>query len=115
MGVCRLFRGTFRGIFDVENIVPLKVSAMPRQVVPLSDAKCDAARYSPDGKGNKLADGGGLFLPLKPTGGRSWRMKYIKPNGKEDLLVFGDYPHVTLRMARSSRDEAKDLLAQGIV
>jgi hypothetical protein len=35
---------------------------MPRQVVPLSDTKCEAARYSPDGKGNKLADGGGLYL-----------------------------------------------------
>ena len=87
---------------------------MPRQVVPLSDTKCEAARFSPEGKGNKLADGGGLFLQLKPTGAKSWRMKYIKPNGKEDLLVFGDYPHVTLKMARLRRDEAKGLLARGI-
>lgn len=87
---------------------------MARQVTPLSDTKCDAARYNPEGKGNKLADGGGLFLLLKPTGSKSWRMKYLRPSGKEDLLVLGDYPSVTLKMARVRREDAKALLAQGI-
>jgi hypothetical protein len=35
---------------------------MPHQVVPLSDTKCEAARFSADGKGEKLAAGGGLYL-----------------------------------------------------
>jgi len=87
---------------------------MARQVTPLTDTKCEAARYSPSGKGNKLADGGGLFLLLKPTGSKSWRMKYLRPGGKEDLLVIGDYPAVTLKMARQQREEAKALLARGM-
>ena len=87
---------------------------MARTVTALTNPKCDAARYSPSGKGNKLADGKGLFLLLKPSGSKSWRMKYTKPNGKEDILVFGDYPAVTLKQARTQREEARALLAQGI-
>lgn len=87
---------------------------MARQVTPLSDTKCEAARYSPSGKGNKLSDGGGLFLLLKPSGSKSWRMKYLRPSGEEDTLVIGDYPAVTLKMARLRREEAKALLAQDV-
>lgn len=87
---------------------------MARTVTPLTDPKCEAARYNPEGKNNKLFDGGGLFLLLKPTGTKSWRMKYIKPNGKEDTLVVGGYPAVTLKKARQAREAAKALLAEGI-
>lgn len=87
---------------------------MARTATPLTDPKCDAARYSPSGKGNKLSDGGGLFLLLKPTGSKSWRMKYTRPNDKEDTLVIGDYPAVSLKLARQKREEARELLAQGI-
>lgn len=86
---------------------------MARTITQLTDPKCEAARYSPDGKGNKLSDGGGLFLLLKPTGSKSWRMKYTKPNGKEDTLVIGDYPGTKLKQARKQRDEARGQLAEG--
>ncbi len=76
---------------------------MPRIVKPLSPVKCDAHRYNPDG-GNKLADGGGLYLEAMPNGRKSWRLKYIRPEGKEDRLVFGDYPAVSLKMARLPRE-----------
>lgn len=94
--------------------VPLKGLLMARTVTPLNDTKCEAARHTTDGKNNKLADGGGLYLLLKPSGSKSWRMKYIKPNGKEDTLVIGDYPAVPLKMARQKRQEARELLAQGM-
>lgn len=87
---------------------------MARTVVPLTDPKCEAARYNPAGTGNKLADGGGLFLLLKPSGSKSWRLKYNRPSGQEDTLVIGDYPAVPLKLARQKREEAKELLAQGI-
>lgn len=87
---------------------------MARQTLPLTDTKCSAARYNPSHQGNKLADGGGLYLLLKPSGSKVWRMKYYRPDGKEDLLVIGQYPAVTLKQARQRRDEAKALLAQGI-
>ena len=88
---------------------------MARTVVPLTDPKCEAAKYSLDGKNNKLADGGGLYLLLKPTGSKSWRMKYIRPaDKKEDMLVIGDYPAVKLKQARQQREKARALLAEGI-
>ena len=87
---------------------------MAKPVTPLTDPKIQAAKHNPDGKGNKLFDGGGLFLLLKPSGSKSWRMKYRRPNGKEDVLVFGDYPAVPLKLARKERDKAHELLARGI-
>lgn len=86
---------------------------MARTVVPLTSPKCDAARYNPEGKNNKLFDGGGLYLLLKPTGGKTWRLKYNKPNGKEDTLVIGEYPAVSLKQARIEREEARAQLARG--
>jgi len=41
----------------------------------------------------KLADGGGLYLLVRPTGSKLWRMKY-QFGGKEKLLSFGCYPEV---------------------
>ncbi|MEN8501236.1 MULTISPECIES: tyrosine-type recombinase/integrase [Paraburkholderia] len=78
---------------------------------PLSDARCRNARYSEAG-GNKLFDGGGLFLDLRKSGAKKWRLKY-RFNGKENLLSFGDYPAVGLADARARRDEAKRHLAEG--
>lgn len=86
---------------------------MPRKVVPLTAPKCDAHKYSSD-RGNKLFDGDGLYLEAMATGRKSWRMKYMRPDGKEDRLVFGDYPSVGLRAARDERAKAKELLAKKI-
>ncbi|QJR05364.1 DUF4102 domain-containing protein [Sphingobium yanoikuyae] len=68
-----------------------------------------ASRRSKD---YKLGDGGGLYLLVRPTGSRLWRMKY-RFNGKEKLLSFGRYPEVTLASARLRRAEAKLALARG--
>lgn len=62
----------------------------------------------------KLFDGGGLFLQVNPTGGKYWKMKYRKDDGKEGLLTFGRYPAVTLEQARKKREEAKSQKASGI-
>ncbi|MBG6120281.1 MULTISPECIES: Arm DNA-binding domain-containing protein [unclassified Sphingobium] len=60
----------------------------------------------------KLADGQGLYLLVRPTGSRLWRMKY-RFDGKEKLLSFGRYPEVTLAQARLRRAEAKLAIARG--
>jgi integrase len=67
----------------------------------------------PRDKPYKIADGGGLHLLVKPTGARLWRMKYHF-GGKEKLLAFGVYPAVSLRTARERRNEARELLDDGI-
>jgi hypothetical protein len=41
----------------------------------LTNTQCKNAKYQPDGTGNKLTDGGGLFLHLIESG-KYWRMNY---------------------------------------
>ncbi len=67
----------------------------------------------PKDKKFKLSDAGGLFLEVATSGGKHWRMKY-RYNGKEKLLTIGNYPAVSLKLARDARDQAKEKLAQGI-
>jgi hypothetical protein len=67
----------------------------------------------PAEKPKKYADGGGLFLYVPPTGNKLWRMAY-RFEKKSKLLSFGEYPTVSLKMARDRRDAAKKLLAEGV-
>ena len=61
----------------------------------------------------KLADGNGLYLLIKPNGGKYWRLKY-RFQGKEKVLSFGVYPEVSLLEAREKTTEAKKQLKEGI-
>ena len=70
-------------------------------------------KAKPDNRVQKLFDGGGLYLEVRPDGAKYWRMKYYF-SGKERRLAIGVYPDVSLAMARESRDEARKLLADGI-
>ncbi|MFA5496233.1 MAG: integrase arm-type DNA-binding domain-containing protein [Porticoccaceae bacterium] len=79
--------------------------------MPLTDAKARASK--PAEKDYKLADEKGLYLLVKKSGGRLWRLKY-RMGGKEKLLALGVYPDVSLAQARQARDEARTLLTQGI-
>lgn len=74
----------------------------------LTDKFC---KNAPKGK---HFDGGGLHLLVDDKGGRYWRQKYRRPDGKEDTLSHGVYPHVTLAEARDKRREAKKLIDAGI-
>lgn len=84
---------------------------MAKKVLPLTDVAVKNAR--PQDKAFKLSDGGGLFLEVLPTGGKSWRMKY-RIDGQEKRIVFGLWPDISLKQARQRRDEARSLVAQGI-
>ena len=46
-----------------------------------------------------MADGGGMYLEVMPTGSKYWRLKY-RFGGKEKRLAFGVYPDVSLAQAR---------------
>ena len=84
---------------------------MPSQTASLADRDIQSAK--PKDSSYKLFDGGGLFMLINPAGGKAWRFKY-RFGGKEKQLSFGVYPAVSLTDARSKRDEAKKLLAEGI-
>jgi integrase len=64
----------------------------------------------PTEKPQKLFDGGGLYLLIKPTGTRLWHLKY-RVAGREKLISFGQYPEVSLKQARERRDDARKLIA----
>lgn len=76
--------------------------------MPLSDIKIRNLKSGD--KAYKVSDFEGLFILIKVSGAKSWRFKY-RIDGKEKLLVIGDYPAVTLAKARLARDAAKALLA----
>lgn len=77
----------------------------------LTDAKVKAAK--PTDRDWKLSDGGGLFLLVKPTGGKLWRWKY-RLQGKENLFAIGSFPQVSLAEARAAREKGRALVKQGI-
>ncbi len=87
--------------------------------MPLTDVKIKAAKpcVKPDGtattKRYRMADGGGLYLEVAPSGGKWWRLKY-RIKGKEKRLSLGVYPTVGLKEARIRREDLRRQVAEGI-
>ncbi|WP_175891466.1 MULTISPECIES: tyrosine-type recombinase/integrase [Burkholderia] len=81
--------------------------------MPLTDTQIRNARYNPDGTGNRLSDGGRMYLQIVQSGAKYWRLNY-RFNGKDKTLALGVYPDVSLAAARKKRDEAREKLAAGI-
>ncbi len=52
------------------------------------------------------------MLLVRPTGRRTWICK-VRIRGKEQTLTFGTYPQVSLKEARTLRDEAKLEMIRG--
>ena len=78
---------------------------MPLTVTAIRNAK-------PKSKPYKLSDSGGLFLLVRPNGGKWWRYKY-RFLGKEKLLALGSYPEIGLAEAREYHLQARKTLAAG--
>ena len=67
---------------------------------------------TPKQKPFKLSDTEGLFLDVRPTGKKIWRLKYYFL-GNERLYTIGNYPSINLVKAREKRDELKSVIAEG--
>lgn len=76
----------------------------------LTDAKC--RNVKPLDRHQKLSDGGGLYLLVLSSGGKSWRLAY-RFGGKQKAISLGKYPAVSLLQARELREAAKRKLALG--
>jgi hypothetical protein len=76
----------------------------------LTDISIKSAK--PACKAYKLADGGGLYLLVTPTGGRLWRLKF-RIDGVEKKLSLGRYPDVTLSAARKAPDAVRASIQAG--
>jgi len=77
----------------------------------LSDTKIKTTK--PSTKIITLNDGDGLLLEVRPVGSKLWRYRFTY-NGKRTRLSLGNYPEVSLKSARTKRDEIKEMVANGI-
>ncbi|MDM2856875.1 tyrosine-type recombinase/integrase [Citrobacter freundii] len=78
--------------------------------MPLNDMQIRRAK--PEAKAYTLGDGLGLSLLIEPNGSKSWRFRY-RFAGKPKMISLGVYPTITLADARSRRDDARKLVAEG--
>ncbi len=63
-------------------------------------------------KAYKIYDKNGLYLWVSSKGGKYWRFNY-KIGGKEKTEALGQYPTVSVAMARQKRDELRVSIAKG--
>jgi integrase len=78
----------------------------------LTDTFVKQVKHSGKPTGDKHTDGGGMYLLVKAAG-RYWRMDFTHAD-KRKTLALGVYPAVSLAKARKRRDQARELLAEGI-
>ena len=74
----------------------------------IQNFKPQEKRYSVKDKLNN-----GLFIEVKESGVKSWHYRYTF-NGKQERLVIGRYPDLSLKDARQVRDESASMVAKGI-
>ena len=80
----------------------------------LTDTKVRSIK--PTGKGYQMADEGGLFLLVQPSGRKSWKLRYRMGgrDTKQEKVTLGDYPAFSLTNARSWRDDCRALIGRGV-
>lgn len=66
----------------------------------------------PGNRIKKLFDGGGLYIEVRPSGGKFWRYAY-RFGGRLQTLTIGQFPDISLSMAREKHAEARRILAEG--
>ena len=72
-------------------------------------------KIKPTAAVQKLRDGGGLYLLLRPDGAKWWRWDYRRPvTGKRNTLSLGTYPEVSLASVRERHAAVRKLLAEGV-
>jgi hypothetical protein len=63
----------------------------------------------------KLADGGGIYLMVEPSGTKIWLFNYYRPyTRKRANLIMDKYPDLGLSNARDRRTAYANLLANNI-
>lgn len=66
----------------------------------------------PAEKDRKVSDERGLYLLIRASGSKLWRLDY-RFEGIRKTLALGGYPDVSLASARRLRDQARELIAAG--
>ncbi len=61
----------------------------------------------------RVSDGENLYLLVNPSGTKGWRFDFVF-DGLRKTISFGAYPKISLSLARSRADEARQMLVAGI-
>lgn len=77
----------------------------------LSDRQIKSAK--PKERAYKLPKERGLFVLVFPNGRKGWRHS-VTVDGRETTLAYGNYPDLSLKLARQRADETRRMIAQGI-
>jgi len=85
--------------------IPIK----PYSQIMLNNTKLKALK--PKSKQYAMADGGSLYIVVKPSGKKVWWLRY-RYAGKEKTWTIGEYPAISLAAARKQRDRGKAWLAE---
>jgi len=71
------------------------------------------SKVKPEVKAKKLADGGGLYLFVKPSGYKVWKYDF-RLSSKRGTFTIGNYPDISLKDARIAHQAAREYVAKGI-
>ena len=83
-----------------------EIKRRPLADTTLSSLEAEATAY-------RELDGAGLYFRVKPNGGKSWELRYKKPDGKWSWLGLGGYPEVSGSLARQKASELRTDAAEG--
>ena len=106
-----MFWWVYFWVYPVLEVGVLILERGGMDMAGLTDTEIKRAKAAE--KAYSMGDGGGLYLWVKPTGGKLWRWSY-RFEGKEKLMSLGKYPDVSLAQARERHTEARKLLATGV-
>jgi integrase len=78
---------------------------------PLADTTL--AGLEPEASAYRELDSSGLYFRVKPSGQKSWELRYKKPDGKWSWLGLGGYPAVSGSLARQKAAELRADASEG--
>lgn len=78
---------------------------------PLADTVLTSLEAEP--KEYRELDGNGLYLRVKPDGGKSWQLRYKKPTGAWAWIGLGGYPEVSGTLARRKAADLRKTISEG--
>lgn len=85
---------------------------MARQSKPLTHTQIVSAK--PKNKLYRLYDGNGLCLKITTTGAKVWEYRFKNPEShKDDTFVIGDFPAITLAIAREKHLNLRRIVMSG--
>ncbi|MDF0602119.1 tyrosine-type recombinase/integrase [Psychromarinibacter sp. C21-152] len=79
----------------------------------MSLTEAQISKVQPTGKTQKLYDGSGLYLEVRPSGMLIWRIA-CRVNRKPKTVTLGDYPKLKLRAARIEAMKVLDSINSGL-